>query len=93
MIEEFHPYERCEPGWRLREEFVAIGGDVEVAKSVGEGCHHERGLKGDGVDEEYDGDVRGEEDQICAVALAGGKRHSGSGYEKFLSDHPKVRRQ
>jgi hypothetical protein len=84
MIEEFHPYEGCEPGWRLGEEFVAVGGDVEVAKGVGEGCHHERGEKGDSVNEEYDGDVRSEEDQICAVALAGGKGHGGSGDEKII---------
>lgn len=76
MVEKFHPDKGGEPCWGLGEEFITVGGDVEVAEGVGKGGHHERGQQGDRIDEEDNGDVRGKEDQICAIALASGE-HGG----------------
>jgi hypothetical protein len=62
MIEEFHPYEGCEPGWGFGEEFVPVGGYVEGAQLMGEVGYQVAWLEGDRVDEEYYRNVRGEED-------------------------------
>ena len=62
MVEEFHPYEGREPGGGVGEEFIPVGGYVEVAEGQGEVGDEGTWLEGDGVDEEDDGNVRGKED-------------------------------
>lgn len=41
VVQQLHPDEDGEPCWGVFEEFVAIGGYVELAQVVGEACLEE----------------------------------------------------
>lgn len=51
MVQQFHPDKDGEPCWGvIFEEFIVVGGDVEVAELMGQICLEESGLERDGVD-------------------------------------------